>query len=98
MTKLGKHLKAFETRDYQNRKGNYPKENVTDSITFEDDSSKKQMTLSFDFKNTTEKNAKQWVIDFLEKNSISKNSYIIESYQDGDYENDWVIVKAKFKR
>lgn len=98
MTKLGKILKLFETRDYQNRKNNYPKENITDSISFFDNKQKKQMILKFDFKNTTEKNAKLWVIDFLTKNLINEKSYLIDTQQDGDYKNDWVLVTTTFKR
>lgn len=97
MTKLGKQLNGFVTNDYQNRKGNYPISNVPDSISFGDSKENKHMSLTMDFKNTTEKKAENFLRSFLAEKGITE-PFECEVMQDGDYKDDWVIVTATFKR
>lgn len=82
-------LERYTTEDYQNRKGNYPKSNVPTSIELEDN------TLLFNFKNTDETTAENFVKGFcLNRNLVIES---IKTFQDGDFQNDWVIVKATIK-
>jgi len=97
MTKFGKTLKEFETKDYQNRGGNYPTSDKPTDIVFYDDMKNKRIELTFSFKNTNEKTALNFVKSFLKNKNIVKR-YKINAYQDGDYENDWVVVNTTFKR
>ena len=82
-------LKALQTDDYQNRKGNYPKDGVADMIQYWDNS------LSFEFKNTDERGAERWVKNFLSGKNLSPKK--IKAEQTGDYRDDWVTVTANFK-
>ena len=82
-------LKALQTDDYQNRKGNYPKDGVADTIQYWDNS------LSFEFKNTDERGAERWVKNFLSGKNLSPKK--IKAEQTGDYRDDWVTVTANFK-
>lgn len=82
------HLEQFATDDYQKRRGNYPKPNVPTSIDAYND------VLEFSFKNTDEDAGKKFVMSFCSKNDLVTKS--ITSCQDGDFQNDWIIVTAKF--
>lgn len=82
-------LKALETEDYQNRKGNYPKDGIADSISYY------SMNLQFEFKNTDNRTAERWVKNFLSGKNLSPNK--INAEQTGDYQDDWVTVTATFK-
>jgi len=82
-------LKALETADYQNRKGSYPKDGIATRISYWDN------TLSFEFKNTDNRNAERWVKNFLSGKNLSPKK--INAEQTGDYEDDWVTVTATFK-
>ena len=82
-------LKALETADYQNRKGNYPKDGIADSISYYN------MSLQFEFKNTDNRTAERWVKNFLSGKNLSPKK--IKAEQTGDYQDDWVTVIATFK-
>ena len=86
---------ALATDDYQNRNGNYPKSDVADSIKVHirmDDT----YELTADFKNTTEDSAKQWLSKFIKRNGLELVNEI-QTMQDGDYQNDWVVAYANVK-
>lgn len=82
-------LKALETSDFQNRKGNYPKDGIADSISYYN------MSLQFEFKNTDNRTAERWVKNFLSGKNLSPKK--IKAEQTGDYQDDWVTVTATFK-
>ena len=82
-------LKALETEDFQNRKGNYPKDGIADSISYYN------MSLQFEFKNTDNRTAERWVKNFLSGKNLSPKK--IKAEQTGDYQDDWVTVIATFK-
>jgi hypothetical protein len=83
-------LDALETNDYQNRKGDYPRDGVADSIQAYNNG------LAFEFKNTDEEQAKRWVKNFLRNKGLDDKLKGISSEQTGDYRDDWVTVDAKF--
>lgn len=97
MKGLIKELKKLETADYQNRKGEYPKGGIPDSVKLitNDDGAQ----LEFDFKNTNEQEAQDWFTSSKEVNIVNKfkANYTIEltAYQDGDYPDDWVKLIVK---
>ena len=86
MKELIKELKKLETADYQNRKGEYPKGGIPDSIKFVSNDDGAQ--LEFDFKNTNEDESKDWFNASKEVNVVNKfkANYDIKitAYQDGD--------------
>lgn len=89
-------LKNMATSDYQNRRGNYPRSDVPDAIyVYVDD---KNLTLNFSFKNTSEKVAEKWLRQHLmvKVGDVStKADY--QTYQSGDYTDDWVTSEVTFK-
>lgn len=87
--KLEAWLKSVETDDYQNRKGNYPRAGVPDSIQLWDGH------LSAEFKNTDERTAKAWMERFCTNNGFKPKK--VETEQTGDYRDDWVNATAIFK-
>jgi hypothetical protein len=90
MTKTFKDLQGLETNDYQNRRGNYPKAGVADSI----EVYKGQFgpEVSGSFKNTNQPDAEAWMKRFVEMKGFEVIK--VESIQDGDYQNDWVTAFA----
>lgn len=82
------NLERFTNEDYQNRKGNYPKSNIPVSIEAGND------FLEFSFKNTDEATGVKWVQRFCSNHNLETVG--IKAFQDGDYQNDWIIVKAEF--
>lgn len=89
--KLEEKLKELETDDYQGRRGSYPKANVADDIRVND------KTVTCEFKNTTEESARKWLKNFLEgKGFVIKGK--VESYQSGDYHDDWVTAYATVEK
>ena len=77
-------LKKYETDDYQNRDGNYPESDIPDTIRAYNNS------LEFSFKNTSESAGKYWVEDFARTEGLPIKN--IESWQDGEYQDDWIMV------
>ena len=51
--------------------------------------------IEFSFKNTSEISADRWVRNYL-KNKIGVDPINIDTYQDGYYQNDWVVSQAKY--
>jgi hypothetical protein len=94
---LIKELKKLETADFQNRKGEYPKGGIPDSIKFVSNDDGAQ--LEFEFKNTNEQEAIDWFNSSKEVNIVNKfkANYNIElnAHQDGDYPDDWVKLTVK---
>ena len=93
MENLKEKLFSLATNDYQNRRGQYPTGGVPDTIdVFERNS---EVFIAFSFKNTSEISADRWVRNYL-KNKIGVDPINIDTYQDGDYQNDWVVSQAKY--
>ena len=82
---------TIATDDYQNRNGAYPKPGIPDMIDVNIQEGKFIFEISF--KDTTESNAKFWVTNFVKDHKLKVNN--IESWQDGDYQDDWVMVYAE---
>ncbi len=82
-------LNQFATDDYQNRDGDYPRAGKPDTI------SVYKNTLEFSFKNTSEVDGKAWVEKFARSNDLLVDK--ISSWQDGEYQDDWIIVSLKVK-
>lgn len=85
-------LKDFDTMDYQHRNGNSIRTGIPDTIQYWKNESKQKIELTFSFKNTSEKEAMNWV----KRNAVyilpSEIKYEMDSAQDGDYQDDWVSV------
>ena len=93
MENLKEKLFSLATNDYQNRRGQYPTGGVPDTINVFERNSK--VFIAFSFKNTSEISADRWVRNYL-KNKIGVDPINIDTYQDGDYQNDWVVSQAKY--
>ena len=88
---LPANIAALETEDYQNRDGRYPRSDVPDGIRAyrgKDD----ETTIEFQFKNTTESTGKAWVTNYLAGKGL--NVLRVGSNQSGDYQDDWIDVRA----
>lgn len=81
-------MKSVETDDYQNRGNDYPDSGIPVNIRIW------KNKLIFSFKGTSETTAKLWAERFI-SNAGYKPS-IISTYQDGDYEDDWVNAIVEF--
>ena len=93
MENLKEKLFSLATEDYQNRRGQYPTAGVPDIIdVFERDD---KVFIEFSFKNTSEISADRWVCNYL-KNKIDVDPFKVSTYQDGDYQNDWVVAQALY--
>ena len=88
-------LKTLQTRDYQNRGGNYPESDVPDSINIMTGKNNDECFVDADFKNTDEKTASRWLQKYLEEKGFKVSS--ITTQQDGDYADDWVSARALIK-
>ena len=93
MENLKEKLFSLATNDYQNRRGQYPTAGVPDTIDVFERNSK--IFIEFSFKNTSEISADRWVRNYL-KNKIGVDPINIDTYQDGDYQNDWVVSQVKY--
>ena len=93
MENLKEKLFSLATNDYQNRRGQYPTGGVPDTIDVFERNSK--VFIAFSFKNTSEISADRWVRNYL-KNKIGVDPINIDTYQDGDYQNDWIVSQAKY--
>ena len=82
---------ALETRDYQHRNGSYPKSNIADSVEIRQRNDNEFVILCA-FKNTTESHAKDWIENFATKHDLKFTSRA-EAWQDGDYQDDWVMAE-----
>ena len=93
MENLKEKLFSLATNDYQNRRGQYPASDVPDTINvFEHDN---KIFVEFSFKNTSEFFADRWVCNYL-KNKFDVYPFKVSTYQDGDYQNDWVITQVQY--
>ena len=88
---LYEKLKSLATDDYQNRDGDYPRSNVADTVAVS------PAYISCEFKNTSENSAARWLESFLSRNGVKVNIKDIDTWQDGDYEDDWVIASWECK-
>ena len=79
-------LKRLETDDYQQRNGNYPRSGRPDTIYVSDSD------IEFSFKNTSQPVAERWVERYLSNEGFKVVPGTINSYQTGDYDDDWVDV------
>ena len=93
MENLKEKLFSLATNDYQNRRGQYPTGGVPDTIDVFERNSK--VFIAFSFKNTSEISADRWVRNYL-KNKIGVDPINIDTYKDGDYQNDWIVSQAKY--
>ena len=93
MENLKEKLFSLATNDYQNRRGQYPTADVPDTINvFEHDN---KIFVEFSFKNTSEFFADKWVCNYL-KNKFYVYPFKINTYQDGIYQNDWVVTQVQY--
>ena len=93
MENLKEKLFSLATEDYQNRRGQYPTSDVPDTINvFEHDN---KIFVEFSFKNTSEFFADKWVCNYL-RNKIDVYPFKVSTYQDGDYQNDWVVTQVQY--
>jgi len=95
-----KDMISRETEDYQNRGGSYPKHSVPVSINTNSNKNNDGFEMEFSFKSTSEDVAKRWVdrkfIPQIESHNENDNLNIsVNTYQDGDYDDDWVSVIVK---
>ena len=93
MENLKEKLFNLATEDYQNRRGQYPTSDVPDTINvFEHDN---KIFVEFSFKNTSEFFADKWVCNYL-RNKIDVYPFKINTYQNGIYQNDWVVTQVQY--
>ena len=93
MENLKEKLFNLATEDYQNRRDQYPTSGVPDTINvFEHDN---KIFVEFSFKNTSEFFADKWVCNYL-RNKIDVYPFKINTYQDGIYQNDWVVTQVQY--
>ena len=93
MENLKEKLFNLATEDYQNRRGQYPTSDVPDTINvFEYDN---KIFVEFSFKNTSEFFADRWVCNYL-KNKFDVYPFKVSTYQDGDYQDDWVVAQVQY--
>ena len=93
MKNLKEKLFSLATEDYQNRRGQYPASDVPDTINvFEHDN---KIFVEFSFKNTSEFFADRWVCNYL-KNKFDVYPFKINTYQNGIYQNDWVVTQVQY--
>ena len=93
MENLKEKLFNLATEDYQNRRGQYPTSDVPDTINvFEHDN---KIFVEFSFKNTSEFFADRWVCNYL-KNKFDVYPFKINTYQNGIYQNDWVVTQVQY--
>ena len=93
MENLKEKLFSLATEDYQNRRGQYPTSDVPDTINvFEHDN---KIFIEFSFKNTSEFFADRWVCNYL-KNKFDVYPFKINTYQNGIYQNDWVVTQVQY--
>ena len=90
-------LKVFITDDYQNRNGNYPESDEPDTINIYN-SNLNNASIELSFKNTSESSAKRWLYKFLRSKGFNLDEDDINTYQDGEYHNDWVIASCKLNK
>ena len=93
MKNLKEKLFNLATEDYQNRRGQYPTGGVPDTIDVFERNNK--IFIEFSFKNTSEISADRWVRNYL-KNKIGIDPFKVSAYQDGDYQNDWVVAQVQY--
>ena len=93
MENLKEKLFNLATEDYQNRRDQYPASDVPDTINvFEYDN---KIFVEFSFKNTSEFFADRWVCNYL-KNKFDVYPFKINTYQNGIYQNDWVVTQVQY--
>ena len=93
MENLKEKLFSLATEDYQNRRGQYPTSDVPDTINvFEHDN---KIFVEFSFKNTSEFFADRWVCNYL-RNKFDVYPFKINTYQNGIYQNDWVVTQVQY--
>ena len=93
MKNLKEKLFSLVTEDYQNRRGQYPTSDVPDTINvFEHDN---KIFVEFSFKNTSEFFADRWVCNYL-KNKFDVYPFKVSTYQNGIYQNDWVVTQVQY--
>ena len=93
MENLKEKLFNLATEDYQNRRDQYPTSDVPDTINvFEYDN---KIFVEFSFKNTSEFFADRWVCNYL-KNKFDVYPFKINTYQNGIYQNDWVVTQVQY--
>lgn len=85
-------LKKLETDDYQNRNGDYPRSGRPDTIYVSDSD------IEFSFKNTSQPVAERWVENYLSSKGFKVAVGALNSYQTGDYDDDWVDVSIAISK
>ena len=93
MENLKEKLFNLATEDYQNRRDQYPTSGVPDTINVFEYGNK--IFVEFSFKNTSEFFADRWVCNYL-KNKFDVYPFKINTYQNGIYQNDWVVTQVQY--
>ena len=92
---ISKELEKLITNDYQDRKGEYPKSNIPDSIEVSEVG--ETIQINIDFKSTDEKSVNSWYNSSQEKLVIDKFriKFTISTkvIQDGDYKDDCIQLQ-----
>lgn len=102
-SKIHKEFEKMVTDDYQKREpsGRGPKSNVADSIEVYRNNRDGTIVISALFKNTNEKSAIKWLTNHikstLSKFKVNDKDVKYDSWQDGDYADDWVQASADIK-
>lgn len=91
---VGAFYAKYKTDDWQKRNGGYPRSGVPDAVD-NAGSYGDEAFIEFSFKNTSESQARSWVHGWLKSKRLPHTK--IESGQDGDYQDDWVIVYVTYK-
>jgi hypothetical protein len=81
---------SLATDDFQRRDGRYPASGKPDTINHYKHNGKDY--LEFSFKNTSVLKARAWVRDYINGKGFQKMQ--LTDRQDGDYDDDWVVVIA----
>ena len=89
-----KQLLALATDDYQNRNGDYPDAGEPDVIQVYKAGGTYNVEASF--KNIPESLAERWLKNYLSQKGFDIEK--IDTCQDGDYQDDWVLATAVIDR
>lgn len=90
---VGAFYAKYKTDDWQNRDGAYPKSGVPDAVD-NAGSYGDEAFIEFSFKNTPESHARTWVHKWLQSKRLPFTK--ITTGQDGDYNDDWVMVYVTY--
>lgn len=88
--------RQWETEDFQNRQGEYPRPCRPDTIEVFESPLGTHAHMILSFKNTSIRDGVHWTKNFLRRHSLPYKD--VQGWQDGEYENDWVLVEVVSSR